>query len=163
MQGSEKTHIQRWNDYLCPDGRTLKNLAGIEDAEEWKLEEGFRAALGRMNIPEFGFTNASSISEELELIHETVFGECYEWAGQFRTVTMSKASEDNPDVISYFTPHEDIDDDLEYLNEYVQRVDWDSATFEDKRDELAKIHAELNRIHPLILLDTYVLFHLRLN
>lgn len=148
MQSNERTHVQRWNDYLCPNGLTLKNLFGVEDPAEWREIEGMAVLVAATQLPLSGFPECGKISEELKMFHREMFFDCYEWAGECRTVTMTKESENNPTLVSVFAQHDEIDEDLEHLDSYVAKLDWGNLKFEDKRDHLALIHCELNRIHP---------------
>ena len=75
--------------YLYPGTNVLKNLRGLTDA---KLLERFEARRTHRRLAELidaplpgGFDIA-----HLKAIHRYIFQDVYEWAGQFRTVNLSK-------------------------------------------------------------------------
>src|SRR5271170_300815 len=75
--------------YLYPGTSVLKNLRGLTDPEQL---ERFEARRTHQRIAELidnplmgGFDLA-----HLKAIHRYIFQDVYEWAGQFRTVNISK-------------------------------------------------------------------------
>ena len=74
--------------YTLPDG-TLRNLLGIEDPKVLEAAEaditGARlVALGRHSLPgEYDL-------DHLRAFHHFVFSDVYEWAGELRTVDITK-------------------------------------------------------------------------
>jgi cell filamentation protein len=75
--------------YLYPGTNVLKNLRGLTDAE---LLERFEARRTHRRIAELIDTPLPGRFdvEHLKTIHRYIFQDVYEWAGQFRTVNISK-------------------------------------------------------------------------
>jgi len=75
--------------YLYPRTNVLKNLRGLTDPEHL---ERFEARRTHRRIAEL-IDNALSGEFDLahlKAIHRYIFQDVYEWAGQFRTVNISK-------------------------------------------------------------------------
>ena len=75
--------------YLIPGTEVLKNKLGISDAFALQVAEedaAFRAAIEiQLSAPPFTF-------RQLCDLHHKLFSEVYEWAGQTRSIPMSKGS-----------------------------------------------------------------------
>jgi cell filamentation protein len=80
---------ESWDPYLYPGIRILKNLRGLSDPE---LLERFEARRTHRRIAELIDTPAAGRFDvaHLKAIHRYIFQDVYEWAGQFRTVNISK-------------------------------------------------------------------------
>jgi cell filamentation protein len=75
--------------YLCPGTNVLKNLRGLTDPE---LIERFEARRTHQRISELidkPLPGRFDVAH-LKAIHRYIFQDVYEWAGQFRTVNISK-------------------------------------------------------------------------
>ena len=78
--------------YPYPGSVILRNLADIHDAEELKVFEAsvsFRRVLELQECPLEGRFD----STHLKRIHHYIFQEVYAWAGEFRSVNISKPEE----------------------------------------------------------------------
>ena len=77
--------------YLYPDVPVLKNIPGVKDSEELKRIEGdiTRITMSIVYAKDYEKFN----TETLQDIHRTIFGSIYEWAGEFRTIQMTKPEE----------------------------------------------------------------------
>ena len=83
-----KQENDRWEAYLYPNG-VLRNKLGITKAAKWhKMEREFVAARNNDLRPNTGLTTGN-VGEELFAVHQYLFQDCYEWAGQPRNVWMS--------------------------------------------------------------------------
>ena len=142
-----KQENDRWEAYLYPNG-VLRNKLGITKAAKWhKMERGFVAARNADFQPSTGLTTGS-VGEELFAVHQYLFQDCYEWAGQPRNVWMFKGH-------TTFAGPDDIIPMLEEVNADIAEFDWDNNDI-DADDlkhyinaaQLGEIHARLNLIHP---------------
>jgi cell filamentation protein len=88
-------------------------------------------------------------SEHLRAIHQYLFRDVYEWAGQFRTIPLAKADYVHGGQVTKFTPPELIEEQLgkvfgqladEHFLAGLQR--WEFGR------KVAALFSELNRIHP---------------
>ncbi len=72
--------------YLYPGSRTLRNKFGLKDAKELdRLERLYSADRAAEGCPKGNFDLS-----HLQAIHRHLFQDVYEWAGQIRTVEISK-------------------------------------------------------------------------
>ena len=86
--------MSRYSDYdvyVDPDSGVLKNRFGITDA---KLLEATEADLVASRSRELALTPLAGDFNlaHLKAIHRYLFGDIYEWAGQLRTVDISKGN-----------------------------------------------------------------------
>ena len=74
--------------YLYDDADVLKNLAGIKDADLLRKAEADITNLAMAGIYNRQYEKFDT--ETLKDIHRTIFGQIYEWAGEFREIQMIK-------------------------------------------------------------------------
>jgi cell filamentation protein len=75
--------------YTYPDSTVLKNLLGLKVQSELDHAEGEFVTLRLFELSEEPLTLPFDI-KTLKQIHKKLFGDIYEWAGEFRTVDISK-------------------------------------------------------------------------
>lgn len=132
------------------DGKgVFKNLLGQTDPEALRVAEyactKSRSAeiLGghvRLNVSGFGL-------ERQVAVHKHLFQDVYEWAGKIRTVPSSKRAEMGG--ITRFADPEAITNDWQALEKKTAAfATAKQLSFDEKREALASIFIEANRIHP---------------
>ncbi len=78
--------MKSYNDYFYAGTFTLQNKLGITDVDKLAAAEAeFTRARARQPIEKFDFT-----PEAFQKLHHHLFQDLYPWAGQFRTVDVSK-------------------------------------------------------------------------
>ncbi|MDY3128156.1 MAG: Fic family protein [Corynebacterium sp.] len=135
---------QRWEQLIYPETQGIKNLLGIKDPTHWEKIESRLTTARIVDLPYYGFTG-DTVAEELSAYHRTIFQDCYAWAGQFRTVDMSKDNLLNGGR-TVFAHWQTIPQRLDELNGIVDSLG--DAQFDDAVSLLAYLHSELNEIHP---------------
>ena len=78
--------------YVCPGTSVLRNLRDIRDAgilSEFEAE----ATARRLRQLEQGPLSGEFDNRHLQAIHHHIFQDVYEWAGEFRTVNISKSGD----------------------------------------------------------------------
>ena len=91
--------------YLYDDADVLKNLAGIKDADLLRKAEADITNLAMAGIYNRQYEKFDT--ETLKDIHRTIFGQIYEWAGEFRTIQMIKPEDVlGGDTVRYAYPKE---------------------------------------------------------
>ena len=70
--------------YLQENSSVLKNLLGITDEKELDLAEAELSRANMMLLYENGFSDFSVGG--ISFIHKELFGDVYEWAGEFRKI-----------------------------------------------------------------------------
>ncbi len=127
--------------YFDTEHNVLKNLADITDK---KTLEIFEDAVADASILEImPILETAKIDFELwKKIHKLMFGDIYEWAGQIRTVRMTKGMSlfANPQFIEHVA--KDIFKELEQ-EKYLTNL-----SFEKLAARLSYYYNDLNAIHP---------------
>jgi len=91
--------------YLYPDINVLINRAGIKDSEVLRKAEADITNLAMTGIYDKGYEKFNA--ETLCDIHRMIFGQIYEWAGEFRTIQIVKYEEVlGGDTVRYAYPAE---------------------------------------------------------
>lgn len=91
--------------YLYEDVPVLRNIPGAKTSEELKAIEGDLTKI-TMNIA-YSREYARFNTDTLRDIHKTIFGPLYDWAGEFRTIHMTKPEEVlGGDSVHYASPSE---------------------------------------------------------
>lgn len=129
-----------WQAYFYPGTNVFINKLGIKDYDELakrEVEISFEKLVELYENPIRGEFDA----EHLKDIHRYLFGEIYEWAGEFRNVYMKKAE-------TYFASEENIapylEHDLAILNRDVLNI----KTKFDLAEFLAINYINIQHIHP---------------
>ena len=129
-------------DYAYVDKSTgiLRNLAGISNEQDLHFFESVAVTKRAKELVD----NPLSIknSNSLFAIHKYLFQDVYEWAGEKRTVEISKEG-------NQFFPTDYFDTALEYIDKLI--ADYRKCDAEDKRElakKLAAILDVVNHLHP---------------
>lgn len=131
--------------YLYDDIAVLKNKGNIKDTEKLREAEANVTKYSMTVIYEQNFKkfNTSTIS----LINQIIFGDLFEWAGDFRTIQISKAeSVLGGDTVKYAHPNQ-IKKELDEISKEIAKL----KKGDDKRElmfKIVRITARLWQIHP---------------
>ncbi|MCR5636697.1 MAG: Fic family protein [Clostridiales bacterium] len=91
--------------YLYDDVNVLKNLADIKDEKLLRTAEADITALSMAAIYDFKYVKFNT--ETLQDIHRNIFGQIYDWAGEFRTIQIVKYEDIlGGDTVRYAYPSE---------------------------------------------------------
>ena len=77
--------------YLDPASGVLKNLLGITDAATLEETESALVATRSYELSKTPLKGRFDLAR-LQAIHHHLFGDLYEWAGQLRTIDVSKGA-----------------------------------------------------------------------
>lgn len=128
--------------YVYPGTDVLKNLLGVRDSQRLSMAEAIATARriielgavpirGRLDIP------------HLQSIHRHIFQDLYDWAGQFRTVNISRSGQ------IPFCFAEQVEPSLRSLFERLAREDrLEQSNRAGFCERAAWYMGELNAIHP---------------
>lgn len=127
--------------YIDRKHKVLKNLAGITDPKQLEIYEDAVADASMLEISDFIRKRKIDFALWKE-VHKVMFSDVYKWAGQIRTVRMSKGISifANPQFIERSA--KDLFSQLEQEN-FLQRAPLDKLAA-----RLAFYYNELNAIHP---------------
>lgn len=142
------TTFDSWESYFYPEtidaegNGTLCNLRDYRDAEQlrrweyretWKREDELRSGA----VPVARTYDA----EHLRSIHRHLFGRVYEWAGQERTIAISKGPVN-------FAAGGDIGRHLEEAASIIADTDWARLDQKGFADQTAAVFMHVNIAHP---------------
>jgi len=132
-----------WDSYFWePGGTVLRNLYGVRDgavlARQEYRETYLRQVaieLGRVEIPR------TYDAEHVRAIHRELFGNVYEWAGEYRTVGIAKGW-------SNFAEPTQIEGYLADAARTIRQTSWSSLDRDEFARAAARTYAYVNTAHP---------------
>jgi cell filamentation protein len=127
------------NDIYCyPNTNVLKNKLGITDGNV--LEEAERE-ITSISIDYIKYADPPYHLEYLQAIHATLFYELYDWAGQLRSVDISKGN------TRFCTATRIIPESIKLFN-LLKKENYLADSGNNFAMKLAEYYAEFNMIHP---------------
>lgn len=132
--------------YLYDDTDILKNLANIKDKELLAKAEADITNLAMLAIYNFKYDkfDAKTLSD----IHFAIFGQIYDWAGEYRTIQMVKYEEVlGGDTVRYAFPKE-IKKQLNTAMKEIAKLKRNGENDRDIAFRLVRIIANIWQIHP---------------
>ncbi|VTU46077.1 putative adenosine monophosphate-protein transferase fic (plasmid) [Variovorax sp. SRS16] len=133
--------LNRWKSYHYAGTDVLINKPGLRDAGGLRAFEYESAYLRTLRLRQQPIRGNFDLAH-LQALHEFLFQDTYEWAGQLRDVGIAKAH-------SNFTEPAHIKCEADRIHKGLAAANFYEGS--DKRKfvgQLAKHYAELNRLHP---------------
>ena len=131
--------------YLYPDVDVLKNKKNIKDQKALdKLEEDI-VPLRMIRLRMEGLTIESVF--DIQKIHNFLFSPLFDWAGEFRTITMYKREPILDGASVDYTPAPYIQEEMNALDQKFKAIDWKILTTKEKIKKVSPIVQELWQIH----------------
>lgn len=132
--------------YLFDDVDVMKNRANIKDTETLRMAEADITNLAMTSIYNRKYEKFNS--DTLKDIHFTIFGQIYDWAGEFRKIQMIKPEDVlGGDTVRYAYPKEI----KKLLTDVMKEVSKLKRTGDNDRDvvfRLVRIIAQIWQIYP---------------
>lgn len=125
--------------YCHPNSQVLKNLLGIRYEE---ILESAERELTEIAIQDLEFSEPPYDYTYLKLIHETLFRDIYEWAGEQRIIDITKQNTRFCNVLRIEPEAKKLFSELENKNYFV------GFTENELIIQSAILYSELNAIHP---------------
>lgn len=131
--------------YLYEDVDVLKNKLGIKDPE--KLENAEAAiSLGNLaDVEKFAIGEFSI--EKLKNLHKHIFGDIYEWAGEFRKINIEKAERVLAGISVQYSPCVSIEKDVKKVIDKFNKIELEKSNLDKIAEDLSKLTAELWQVH----------------
>lgn len=133
--------------YLYEDVPVLKNILGIKEQELLEKYENDITLVNLISAEQFIEKNNIDL-DYLKNLHKHIFGDIYDWAGEFRKIQIVK---EEPvlggDTIRYSSPGE-IQKNAENAIEELSKFDWTSLGVNEKAKQFSRIIARLWQVHP---------------
>ena len=136
----DNDYEKRWNDYFIDGTNVFKNYLGITDYDELVQKETditFERLVELYEKPIEGIFDKKHLCD----IHKYLFGDLYPFAGQYRTVYMTKPN-------SYFISEKEIDYHLDLVLKEMQDDFKDCHNLQDYSTFLAQFYYDLLTVHP---------------
>ena len=132
--------------YLYDDADVLKNRANIKDSELLRKAEADVTNIAMTAIYERRYDKFDT--ETLCDIHRAVFGQIYEWAGEFRTIQIVKREDVlGGDTVRYAKP-ENIKKELAAATKEIKKLKRDGGNDRDVVFRMVRIIAAIWQTHP---------------
>lgn len=132
--------------YLIENSTVLKNLLGITDEKELDLAEAELSRANMMLLYENGFNDFSSGG--FCFIHKTLFGDVYEWAGQYRKINIIKREKLLAGQSVWYSDRANIGADLDNAWKNINKTNWAELTREDFVKQISRVFPVLWQVHP---------------
>lgn len=132
--------------YLIENSTVLKNLLDITDEKELDLAEAELSRASMMLLYENGFDDFSSGG--FCFIHKVLFGDVYEWAGQYRKINIRKREKLLAGQSVWYSNVTEIGNDLDNAFDEINKVDWASLSRENYAKQIARLFPKLWQVHP---------------
>lgn len=132
--------------YLIENSTVLKNLLDITDEKELDLAEAELSRASMMLLYENGFDDFSSGG--FCFIHKALFGDVYEWAGQYRKINIRKREKLLAGQSVWYSNVTEIGNDLDNAFDEINKVDWASLSRENFAKHIARLFPKLWQVHP---------------
>lgn len=131
--------------YVYENTDVLINKLNIRDLKTLDRAESATVATNLVKI----FKNPFKIKSTLDVkkIHELLFSDLYEWAGQNRKMNMYKSEPVLNGLSVNYSEYTHIDDDLNKLDRYFKSIDWKNLSKKDTIDNIVQLVSRLWRIH----------------
>lgn len=132
--------------YLYDDVNTLINLADIKDSELLRKAEADITSIAMVGVYNLKYDKFDT--ETLQDIHKKIFGQIYAWAGEFRTIQMTKPEDVlGGDTVRYSYPKE-IKKELTAVMKEIKKLKRNGDNDDDIVFRLVRIIAKIWQIHP---------------
>lgn len=132
--------------YLYDDADVLINLAGIKDSKLLHMAEADITNLAMTGI--YNQTYEKFNTDTLKDIHRTIFGQIYDWAGEFRTIQMIKPEDVlGGDTVRYAYPKE-IKKQLTASMKEISKLKRNGQNDKDIVFRIVRIIARIWQTHP---------------
>lgn len=133
--------------YLYKDIAVLKNLLNIKDEELLETAESDITYIKLLDIDNY-FTDDKFDYMRLKKIHKIIFEDIFEWAGEERTINITKGERIlGGDTIRY-SEVTTIENDINVVISKLSSINWCSLGIQQTAEFFAKLIANLWQIHP---------------
>jgi cell filamentation protein len=133
--------------YVYPGTETLKNFFGDRD-DEWlkKIEADYTGFRIRelMDSPVQGEYDSSHLCR----LHQYIFQDLFEWAGNIRTINIEKSESVLGGLSIEYSDITDIEQHLDASLHKLRKIDWRSLGIQEKARAFSQCMAGIWKIHP---------------
>lgn len=135
-----------YDPYLYEDVPVLKNKLGIKEEKTLNLIEAEQSSANMMLLYQRGFQNFTP--EGLCEIHRFLFGDLYDWAGQYRIINIEKREALLAGRSVWYSNDEVISEDLHAAFQHFMQASWIGISREQFVHQLARLFPPIWQVHP---------------
>lgn len=132
--------------YLYEDVPVLRNKLGIKVEKTLDVVEAEQSRANMMLLYEQGFSNFSPTG--LREIHRFLFGDIYDWAGQYRIMNIEKAERLLGGRSIWYSNDDNIEHDLHAAFSAIKDYDWEKCSREEFVAALTRLFPPIWQVHP---------------
>ena len=132
--------------YLYPDVPVLRNKLEIKTEKTLDLVEAEQSRANMMLFYDRDFTEFTPAG--LQQIHKFLFGDIYDWAGNYRIINVQKAERLLGGRSVWYSNDEDIERDLTSAFQAIHDFDWDACNREEFVSALTRLFPPVWQVHP---------------
>lgn len=132
--------------YLYENSNVLRNLLNIHDEKALDLAEAELSRASMMLLYDQGFDDFSA--EGIRTIHKALFGDVYDWAGDYRIINIQKRELLLAGKSVWYSDTDNIVRDLDAAWNAIYAVPWRSLLQEDFAKQMARNFPALWQAHP---------------
>lgn len=132
--------------YLYDDVPVLRNLLDIKDEKALDLVEAEQSRMSMILLYAEGFDDFTPAG--IKRIHEYLFKDIYEWAGEYRKINIQKREQILAGVSVWYSNSEDIPRDLKHAFSALNAVKWETLSREDFVREVCNKFPRIWQAHP---------------
>ena len=132
--------------YLYEDVPVLRNKLGIKTEKILDLVEAEQSRANMMLLYERPFSSFSPAG--LREIHRFLFGDIYDWAGEYRIINIQKAERLLGGRSVWYSNDDDIARDLDAAFHKIQIFQWDTCSREEFVAALTRLFPPIWQVHP---------------
>ena len=132
--------------YLYPDVPVLRNKLEIKTEKTLDLVEAEQSRANMMLFYDQDFTDFTPAG--LQQIHKFLFGDIYDWAGNYRIINIQKAERLLGGRSVWYSNDEDIKRDLADAFQAIHDFNWDACSREEFVSALSHLFPHIWQVHP---------------
>ena len=132
--------------YLYPDVPVLRNKLEIKTEKTLDLVEAEQSRANMMLFYDQDFTDFTPAG--LQQIHKFLFGDIYDWAGNYRIINIQKAERLLGGRSVWYSNDEDIERDLTAAFQAIHDFKWDACSREEFVSALTHLFPPIWQVHP---------------
>lgn len=131
--------------YLYDDVDVIKNKLGIKDSIKLEAAESDIVPIKLLDVDKYA--DGIFDLEKLQLIHRHLFGNIYEWAGEFRKIDIEKSELVLDGMSVKYCSHENIDKEAKKVISEINNVKWEKLNVDERAEAFAKLTSKLWQVH----------------
>ncbi len=132
--------------YLFPDSSVLQNKLGIQDEKALDIAEAELSRANMMLLYEKGFSDFTA--NGLCSIHKELFGDVYEWAGEYRKINIQKRESILAGKSVWYSNCTDIERDLDKAWKKINKINWQTLPKKEFAKKLSTLFPAIWQVHP---------------